>query len=113
MLKTLLVVAALIGVTVPAVAQSYNGRDEPCLRNRNIYDYQVVPGDRSLVVRDIARKRYRINFLGQCYGLKYNMGLAFRTRGAGTLSCVTRGDSDAPSTPATTEKVVTTPSMPP
>ena len=56
MLKTLLVVAALIGVTVPAVAQSYNGRDEPCLRNRNIYDYQVVPGDRSLVVRDIARK---------------------------------------------------------
>ena len=93
MLKTLLVVAALIGVTVPAVAQSYNGRDEPCLRNRNIYDYQVVPGDRSLVVRDIARKRYRINFLGQCYGLKYNMGLAFRTRGVGTLSCVTRGDS--------------------
>jgi hypothetical protein len=95
MLKKLLIAAAMVCVTAPAIAQSYDrsDRDRPCLRNRNIYDYQVVPGDRSLVVRDIARKRYRINFLGQCYGLKFNMGLAFRTRGTGTLSCVERGDS--------------------
>jgi len=92
MLKTLLVAAAMVCVTVPAVAQSYGGRDEPCLRNRNIHDYQVVPGERSLVVRDIARQRYRINFLGRCYGLKHNMGLAFRSRGTSSLSCVARGD---------------------
>ncbi len=51
-----------------------------------------MPGDRSLVVTDIARNRYRINFIGRCYDLKHNFGLAFRTRGVGSLSCVARGD---------------------
>jgi len=93
MLRTLLVAAAMVCVTVPAVAQSYSDRDRPCLRNRNIYDYQLVPGNQSLIVRDIARNRYRVNFIGRCYDLKHNFGLAFRTRGVGTLACVSRGDS--------------------
>ena len=91
MIRKLLVVAAMLCVTAPALAQS--GRDAPCLRNRNIHDYQLVPGNRSLIVTDIARKRYRINFVGRCYDLQHNFGLAFRTRGVGTLACVTRGDS--------------------
>jgi hypothetical protein len=96
MIRTMLVAAALVCVTLPAVAQPYRDRDmrePPCLRNRNIYDYQLVPGNRSLVVRDIARNRYRINFMGRCYDLQHNFGLAFRTRGVGSLACVTRGDS--------------------
>jgi hypothetical protein len=93
MIRSILVAAALVCVTVPAVAQSYQPGERPCLRNRNIYDYQLVPGNRSLVVRDIARNRYRINFIGRCYDLQHNFGLAFRTRGVGTLACVTRGDS--------------------
>lgn len=98
MIRKLLMAAALVCVSVPAIAQPYGNRDrdrreEPCLRQRNIYDFQIVPGDRSLVVTDIARQRYRLNFIGRCYDLKYNFGLAFRTRGVGTLSCVARGDS--------------------
>jgi len=91
MIRKLLVVAAMLCVTAPALAQS--DRDRPCLRNRNIHDYQLVPGNRSLVVTDIARHRYRINFVGRCYDLQHNFGLAFRTRGVGSLACVTRGDS--------------------
>jgi len=93
MIRKLLVVAAMLCVTAPAVAQSYQDRDRPCLRNRNIHDYQLVPGNRSLIVTDIARQRYRINFVGRCYDLQHNFGLAFRTRGVGSLACVTRGDS--------------------
>ena len=91
MIRKLLVVAAMLCVTAPALAQS--NRDAPCLRNRNIHDYQLVPGNRSLIVTDIARQRYRVNFVGRCYDLQHNFGLAFRTRGVGTLACVTRGDS--------------------
>jgi hypothetical protein len=96
MIRHVLLAATLLCVAVPAVAQPYGDRDRreaPCLRQRNIHDYQIVPGDRSLVVTDIARQRYRLNFIGRCYDLKHNFGLAFRTRGVGTLSCVTRGDS--------------------
>ncbi len=96
MIRHVLLAATLLCVAVPAVARPYRDRDRreaPCLRQRNIHDYQIVPGDRSLVVTDIARQRYRLNFIGRCYDLKHNFGLAFRTRGVGTLSCVTRGDS--------------------
>ena len=96
MIRHVLLAATLLCVAVPAVAQPYRDRDRreaPCLRQRNIHDYQIVPGDRSLVVTDIARQRYRLNFIGRCYDLKHNFGLAFRTRGVGTLACVTRGDS--------------------
>ncbi len=65
----------------------------PCLRQRNIYDFQLVPGNRSLVVIDLARKRYRLNFMGKCYNLQYHLGLGFKTHGVGTLSCVDKGDS--------------------
>ena len=87
-------IAALLCVSVPAIAQPAAApSDPPCLRQRNIYDYKTVPGNRSLIVTDLARKRYRLNFVSACYNLQYQLGLAFRTRGVGTLSCVERGDS--------------------
>ena len=67
--------------------------DPPCLRQRNIYDFKTVPGNRSLIVTDLARKRYRLNFVTACYNLQYQLGLGFKTRGVGTLSCVEKGDS--------------------
>jgi len=97
------ILAALMCASAPAVAHadktvaqtvnSIAGRDQPCLRQRNIYDFQVVPGNQSLVVTDLSRRRYRLNFVGHCYELKHQFGLAFRTHGVGTLSCVERGDS--------------------
>ena len=95
-----LMIAALLCASVPAVAQPsqpYPPKPVPnepaCLRQRNIYDFQPVPGNRSLVVIDLARQRYRVNFIGACYNLQYHLGIGFQTHGAGGLSCVSRGDS--------------------
>jgi len=96
-----LLAAAFVCNAVPAFAQTPPApsapvaapTDRPCLQQRNIYDYQLVPGNRSLVVIDLARKRYRLNFIGTCYNLKYHIGIGFRTFGVGGLSCVDKGDS--------------------
>ena len=55
--------------------------------------WSYLPGNRSLVVTDLARHRYRLNFMGRCYDLQYQFGLRFKTFGVGSLSCVSRGDS--------------------
>jgi hypothetical protein len=92
--------ALLVGTAVPAAAQAYQPYppkpipNEPaCLRPFNLYDFKTVPGNRSLVVIDQARQRYRLNFMGICYNLQYHLGIGFKTHGAGSLSCVSRGDS--------------------
>ena len=95
MIRSLVLAATLACVTGPVLAQptrEKDTREAPCLRQRNIYDYQVVPGNRSLVVTDLSRQRYRLNFLGRCYNLQHQFGLAFKSRGVGTLSCIQRGD---------------------
>jgi hypothetical protein len=99
MTRTLLI-AALLCTSVPAIAQPYQPYppkpipNEPaCLRQRNIYDFKPVPGNRSLVVIDLARQRYRLDFMGICYNLQYHLGVGFKTHGAGSLSCVSKGDS--------------------
>jgi len=90
-------IAALLCATTPALAQPYPPKpipnEPPCLRPLNLYDYQLVPGNRSLVVIDRARQRYRLNFMGVCYNLQYHLTLGFKTRGAGQLSCVAKGDT--------------------
>jgi len=65
----------------------------PCLRQVDIYSFNPVPGNRSLIVEDRAHKRYRVNFNGICTGLQFNLGVGFKTRGVGTLACLSRGDS--------------------
>jgi hypothetical protein len=99
MTRTLLI-AALACAAAPAVgqpSQPYPPKpipDEPaCLRPFNLYDFQLVPGNRSLVVIDRGRQRYRLNFMGTCYNLQYHLGLGFKTHGVGQLSCVAKGDS--------------------
>lgn len=96
----IVLMTALLCAAVPAVAQPNNPYppkpipDEPaCLRQRNIYDFHPVPGNRSLVVIDRARQRYRLDFMGVCYNLQYHLGIGFRLHGAGALSCVSKGDS--------------------
>jgi len=100
MTRTLLMAALLVGTVVPVVAQPYQPyppkpipNEDACLRPRNLYDFKTVPGNRSLVVIDLARQRYRLNFMGVCYNLQYHLGIGFKTMAAGGLSCVTRGDS--------------------
>ena len=92
-----LVVSAALLTAAPAMAQNdrsrEGARDRPCLRQGYIYDFETVPGNRSLIVTDLARHRYRLDFMGECYDLQYQFGLRFKTFGVGSLSCVSRGDS--------------------
>jgi hypothetical protein len=95
-----LLIALLACAALPASAQSsqpYPPKPIPnepaCLRPINLYDFKTVPGNRSLIVIDQSRQRYRVNFMGICYNLQYHLGVAFKTRGAGNLSCVSKGDS--------------------
>jgi hypothetical protein len=87
---------AAVWAAGPASAQgnrSQEDRGKPCLRQGYIYSFETVPGNRSLIVTDLARHRYRLNFTGECYDLQYQFGLRFKTFGVGSLSCVSRGDS--------------------
>jgi hypothetical protein len=98
MTRSLLIAALLCAdlfvVVGPAVAQpAAQPGPSACLRQREIYDFQTVPGNRSLIVIDLARKRYRLNFMGTCFNLQYHLGLGFKTHGVGTLSCLEKGDS--------------------
>jgi hypothetical protein len=95
-----LLMAALLCATTPAIAQPSQPSppkpipNEPaCLRERNIYDFKPVPGNRSLVVIDQARQRYRLNFMGICSNLQYHLSVGFKTHGVGGLSCLSKGDS--------------------
>ncbi|HEU0095270.1 MAG TPA: DUF6491 family protein [Rhizomicrobium sp.] len=96
MTRRLLIAAVFLSATVPALAQtplaSSPPAKPPCLQQINIYDYQPVEGNRSLVVIDRSRQRYRLNFMAACYNLQYHVGLRFKTFGS-NLSCLARGDS--------------------
>ena len=91
-----LLAAALLCSVVPAMAQRatppQTGR--PCLRPINLHDFQLVPGNRSLVVIDRSRQRFRVNFMSECRNIQFQFrGIRFVTRGTGRLTCVARGDS--------------------
>lgn len=95
MIRTSVIATLFFASATAAMAQppAPPPQDPPCLRQRNIYSFDTVPGNRSLVVVDLARKRYRLNFLGVCPNLQFNITLAFQTRGVGTLACVQQGDA--------------------
>jgi hypothetical protein len=79
----------------PALAQQAppSSAEKACLQPFNFYSFQPVPGNnRSLVVIDRARKRYRLTFMGPCRNLDFHLALRFKTFG-GNLTCVSRGDS--------------------
>ena len=88
-MKRSLTLAILLCATVPSFAQS---PDKPCLQQINMYSFDPVPGNRSLIVIDQRRRRYRVNFQAPCHDLQFHMGLRFKTFGTSNLSCVERGD---------------------
>jgi hypothetical protein len=99
MLRPVLVAALFASAIVPALAQAPGlqpgapARAPECLRNINIWDYTPVPGNRSLIVTDKSRRKYRVDFVAPCYNLQHQFGLGFKTFAPGALACVTRGDS--------------------
>ena len=66
--------------------------DQACLQIGQVYDFKPVPGNRSLIVTDRLRKKFKLTFMGQCNDLQFNLGLGFKSFGTGQLSCLARGD---------------------
>ena len=95
MTRSLLTIPAFLCLIAPALAQvpAPVPTDPPCLTQRSLWSFNPVPGNRALIAEDQAHRRYRVNFMGICSGLQFNMGLAFKTHGVGTLSCIAKGDS--------------------
>ncbi|RZI71672.1 MAG: hypothetical protein EOP38_31235 [Rubrivivax sp.] len=97
MLRPVLVAALVASATLvfalSAHAQPRPPRTDQCLRNINIWDYTPVPGNRSLIVTDKSRRKYRVDFVAPCYNLQRQFGLGFKTFAPSSLACVTRGDS--------------------
>ena len=89
-MQRFLTTAILLCAAVPALAQP--PADKPCLRQINMYSFDAVPGNRSLIVEARDHRRYRVNFQVPCYGLQFHLGLRFKTFGTSNLSCVERGD---------------------
>lgn len=100
MLSAAIALAAIGLATVPSLAKDQaepgsapGTKSGECLQIMNVWDFKPVPGNRALIVTDRARRKYKMTFYVPCTGLQYHMGLAFRSRGTGGLSCLTRGDS--------------------
>ena len=93
LLRSVCLVSALCSVA-PAIAQPAPPppAEKACLRPAQIYDYHPAPGNRAIIVTDLARKRYRLSFMATCRDLQYHIALRFKTFGVGGLSCVGRGD---------------------
>lgn len=84
---------AMAQAPAPAPAQAPASAQSPaCLRQINMYDFKFVPGNRALVVIDRSGLRYRVNFIGTCYDIQYNLGLRFMSHGTSGLSCLSKGD---------------------
>lgn len=97
-MKRLVILVSIASFIVPAMAQPRaKPASAPCLKRMDIYSYQTVPGNRAIIVTDLSRVRYRVNFTAPCYNLQYHigrdLGLHFKIFGIGGLACVDRGDS--------------------
>jgi Family of unknown function (DUF6491) len=101
-MKGLVLTAALVAMSASARAQppAPPAPEQDCLRIGQVYDFQQVPGNRSLIVTDRARHRYKMTFMGACYDLQFNLGLGFKSHGSGRLSCITKGDEVIANDPA-------------
>jgi hypothetical protein len=82
---------AALCIAAPALAQPATP-SAACLQIGQVYDFKPVPGNRSLIVTDRFRRKYKLTFMGVCRDLQFNLGLAFKSFGTGQLSCIARGD---------------------
>ncbi|MDB5735990.1 MAG: hypothetical protein JWP16_2196 [Alphaproteobacteria bacterium] len=89
-LKAIVACVAVLSAAGPVAAQPRP--DRVCLRQIDMYSFDSVPGNRSLIVEDRGHQRYRINFVGICSGLQFKLGLRFKTFSTSNLSCLSRGD---------------------
>lgn len=84
-------ILALLASTLPVLAQP-PAPPRACLQVGRVYDFQPNRDNRSLIVTDSLRKKYKVTLLGICPDLKYRLSLGFHSRGTGSLQCLAPGD---------------------
>ena len=89
-----LAIAAAITAVVPATAQPAKPEaGGQCLRTNQIDSFSSIKGDeRSLIVHDRFRNRYKLSFNTRCDDVDFNIALSIRSNETSGLSCVQRGD---------------------
>jgi hypothetical protein len=87
-----LFISIAVALTALSPALPALAADQPCLEIGQVYDFQPVPGNRSLIVVDRLRHKYKVTFMGICPDLQFNLGLGFKSFGTGRLSCIQKGD---------------------
>ena len=86
-MKRMPLVAA--GFVVLASSSAFAGK--PCLRVGYIHNWEAV-NDKTVIVEDDWRKKFRLSLIGVCNDLKYHYVLSFRAIGVTNLSCLEVGD---------------------
>jgi hypothetical protein len=89
MRKTIFAAASLAALMSPVVASAddYNR----CLRVGYVHNWDVQ-NDKTLIVEDEWRQKYRVDLMGYCSNLPWHERLAFRSIGGTELSCLGPGD---------------------
>jgi hypothetical protein len=90
-MKTLLIAA--LACATPALADAPYAS---CLRQGDITQFEPARDNRSLIVTDAFRKKYRLNFTNTCYGLTLRTGITFHAPGTGGMACLGKGDQVLP-----------------
>jgi uncharacterized protein DUF6491 len=86
MRKVLLALTAATAlISSPAFAE------RACLQFGNIYNWKPL-NNRTLIVEDDWHKKFKLKLIGVCNNLNFHERLAFRSRGALALSCLSPGD---------------------
>lgn len=94
-----LVAAAAALVACPAFAQNsgeqwhhHDPSRQACLQVGRVWNW-YAPDNRTLIVEDNVHKKYKLELLGFCPGLKFTQHLGFRSIGGFEISCLTPGDT--------------------
>lgn len=100
-ITSLVIVLAALAAS-PALAQGAtnadqnqwirNGSRQACLRVGQINGWRAL-NDRSLIIENDQRQKFKIDLLGICPGLRYRTTIGLRAFGGFSLSCVTPGDT--------------------
>ena len=86
-MKVVLLVVAGIAALVSGTASA----GKPCLRVGYIRNWNAID-DKTIIVEDDWRKKFRLSLVGVCNDLKFHHTLAFRAIGGTQLSCLEVGD---------------------
>lgn len=91
---TLALTGVILAAAAPSMAQpAAQPSARQCLRSNQIDSFSAIKGDeRSMVVIDRFRNKYKLGFNTVCNEIDFAGAVAIRSRSNTGLSCIERGD---------------------